>query len=117
MVEVMTTMRGARLAGLATLFVAGPVEAGPLKTVDAADLGVGSHRYYDQEIEVRGARCYFADVGDYRCTTGTSVVVFSPSIANDEGKRWVEEYCGEIKRMATGPVASSACVSSTRPTT
>jgi hypothetical protein len=30
-------------------------------------------------------------------------VVFSPSIANDEGKRWVEEYCGEIKRMATGP--------------
>jgi hypothetical protein len=87
------------LAGLATLFIAGSVEAAPVKMVDAADLGVGSHKYYGQEIEVRGARCYYADVGDYRCMTGSSVVVFSPSIANELGKLLVEEHCGEIKLM------------------
>ena len=73
------------------------------KVVDAADLGIGSRKYADRDIEVRGMRCYFADLSDYRCMSGVNVAVFTKKIENEAMKRRIENECDQLRTAAVSP--------------
>lgn len=83
--------------------------AQPYRSVDAADIAVGSRKYFDKDVELR-LRCYHADIGDYRCVSGEGLAVFAKSVYPDTAKSHVEERCGEVKKALT----SSACVAKVR---
>ncbi|MBB4042005.1 hypothetical protein GGR34_003690 [Microvirga flocculans] len=73
------------------------------KVVDAADLSVSARKYADRDIEVRDVRCYYADIGDYRCVTRESVSIFAASIAPLEAETAIKDNCDAIKVALTSP--------------
>lgn len=80
----------------------GPATAQAYRSVDAADIAVGSRKYYDKDIEI-SLKCYYADINDYRCVSGQGLAVFAKSIYPAEAKSHVEEHCGELKKVASSP--------------
>jgi hypothetical protein len=69
------------------------------KVVDAADLGVGTRKYMNIELEVQGVKCYYADVEDYRCTAPeANVTFFTRKIIVATGTDYLEKYCDTLKR-------------------
>lgn len=89
---------------------AGPVEH--YQTVDIGELGIGSRKYMHRNIELRRMHCYYADVGDYRCSKpGFSIVsVFASKIEPSSAADYVEEHCDTVKKTFTTP----ACVVTVR---
>jgi len=73
------------------------------KLVDAADLSVSPGKYINRDIEVRNVRCYYADIGDYRCVTGESVSIFASSITPLEAETLIKDNCDAIKVALTSP--------------
>lgn len=71
--------------------------------VDAPDLGIGSRKYFDKPIELRGVWCYYADVADYRCMTESKVVVFSKAIIPAEHRQTIETNCSELRKAISSP--------------
>jgi len=90
------------------IMTAAQATAQPTIDVDPADLAIGSAKYVGKNIRIRSARCYFADVGDYRCTTPELVSVFTKSIEPEISRKWVEEHCDTIRKVER----SQACKSS-----
>lgn len=75
------------------------------KVVDPIDLSVGSGKYYSKNIEVRGLHCYYADVGDYRCTGDGDLAIFARSIEPNTSQTWIDDNCDQVKKA----ILSSKC--------
>jgi hypothetical protein len=81
-----------------------PIE---FKIVDAADLFVGTRKYFGKDILLPKMHCYYADVDDYRCIApgATMLAVFTAAIEPRPAKDWVEKNCDQLKTA----VASDKC--------
>lgn len=73
------------------------------KAVDLADLGIGSRKYSGRNLEVRGIRCYYAEVEDYRCTGSEAVSVFAKNVEPPEARKWLEENCDQVRVALSSP--------------
>ena len=84
-----------------------PVPTTEFKRVDTDDIFVAPRKFQDKGIELTGARCYHADLNEYRCIGAGSlaVIIFAPSVSPVGAKSQLEDECGEIRKMAT----SSKC--------
>lgn len=71
--------------------------------VDAADLTMGSTRYLDQDIEVRGLQCYAADRFDYRCTSRDGVAIFLTALGPQKARETLDRECRHVKIALTSP--------------
>ena len=80
----------------------------PPKLVDAEDLFVGSRKYANRLIMIKGMRCYYADAEDYRCIapSGLLLAVFTGSVEPISARVWLETKCDQFKIAMT----NSACV-------
>jgi hypothetical protein len=81
-----------------------------VKSVDAADLAIGSKKYAGKTVRVNGVRCYFADTDDYRCTSadpGSMLSVFSKKIEPEISKQWIQENCDTLKKALSSRVCAS----------
>lgn len=73
-----------------------------VRMVDASDLFIGSRKYLDQEIGLRAVKCYYADVGDYRCSPdgGTLLTVFARTVEPQEAQEFIEKNCDTLKKLS-----------------
>jgi len=84
-----------------------PAKAAPaaprFSVVDAADLGVGTRKYMNRDIEVRNVGCYYADVDDYRCvaSVGIGVAIFAAAIQPAPAQEYVEKKCDTLSKSIT----------------
>jgi hypothetical protein len=73
------------------------------RRVDSDDIHVAPRKFQGKGVELAGARCYHADLDEYRCLGAGSlpVIVFAPAITPSDAKAQIENDCGEVKKMAT----------------
>lgn len=78
---------------------------GPPQAVEAGDLYVAPNKYKGKTVELRDARCFHADLNDYRCVAqdGQTVLIAAPTIAPDAAREQIERDCGQIKKILTPP--------------
>lgn len=81
------------------------------KVVDPNELFIGAGKYLGKNVEIRNYRCYYADVGDYRCATQhTQLSIFTKTISPTSSKDWIEQNCDTMEKMAR----SDKCIVSIR---
>jgi len=71
------------------------------KAVAASELGIGSGKYLNRDLEVPSMRCYYADVADYRCITGPGgafVSVFASNLTPENLRKQVEDECDTLEK-------------------
>ena len=73
--------------------------------VDLMDLGIGTRKYMNRPIEVRGLHCFYADVSDYRCSGDGpfAVAIFAADIEPVAIKQFVEANCDTLQKVAVNP--------------
>ena len=87
-----------------------PIE---VRIVDPADLLVEEKRYYDRDIGMKNMTCYFAGIGDYRCSdarTDTLVAIFANAVEPKEAQEFINNNCDTIKKVT----ASNRCTMNIR---
>lgn len=75
---------------------------------DAEDVYAGSRRYQGQTILIKGMRCYYADVADFRCLAPSGIVlaIFTDQVDPPAAREWLQRNCDKLKTALT----SSKCL-------
>jgi hypothetical protein len=68
------------------------------KVVAVEELGIGTRKYMNRDLEVRRMHCYYADVEDYRCVSDSRVAIFTKAIEPETAKKIIEERCDTIEK-------------------
>jgi hypothetical protein len=75
---------------------------GDFKVVDPDDIHVAPRKFVGKPIEIRNAKCFYADKDDYRCmapSRGMVTTVFATSVGPANEKEALETDCGAIKKI------------------
>lgn len=74
------------------------------KVVDPADIALSQTKYANKDIEVKVAKCYYADRRDYRCLTASTapLAIFAAAILPEEQRKRVEDECDTIEKTLNG---------------
>ena len=74
------------------------------KVVDPADIALSQTKYANKDIEVKVAKCYYADRRDYRCLTASTapLAIFAAAILPEEQRKRVEDECDTIEKTLKG---------------
>lgn len=79
-----------------------PEKPTEFKVVEAADLAIGTNKYVGKNIEIHNIKCVYADVGDYRCTTGSSVSIFTKAVQPVSLREYIETKCDKVRKALLG---------------
>lgn len=73
------------------------------KTVDAADLYVTTEKYLNRPIEVKNAKCFYADINEFRCIAGdsTALMITAANITPQAEKLALMDDCDSIKNVSS----------------
>jgi hypothetical protein len=66
---------------------------------------IGSGKYLNRDLEVPNMRCYYADVGDYRCASLRGVAIFAGNLTPEKLRKQIEDECDTVDKM----LRSSKC--------